>query len=161
VGLYITGLDNHLLQKHSLLQSNPHCRYVCCCLCLWGEAMSLNCGHQRIIVHPPGDTWAWREQRRNNIDRGTPDSSTRSLWQSYQHNHLVAYQEELAMNFALRSISFIFRMYFLHAVKSYDMGPMALLHLRRKVCCGFLSSLKIHCPRPGLNLRTLGQWQAR
>jgi hypothetical protein len=32
----------------------------------------------------------------------------------------------------------------LHAVKSYDMVPPALLHIRRKVCCGFLSPLKIH-----------------
>jgi hypothetical protein len=29
------------------------------------------------------------------------------------------------------------------AVKSYDMGPPALLHIRRKMCCGFLSPLKI------------------
>jgi len=39
---------------------------------------------------------------------------------------------------------FILASYFLHAVKSYDMGPTALLPLRRKVCCGFLSPLKIH-----------------
>jgi hypothetical protein len=31
------------------------------------------------------------------------------------------------------------------------MRPMALLALRRKACCGFLSLLKIHFPRPGLN----------
>jgi hypothetical protein len=31
-----------------------------------------------------------------------------------------------------------------HAVKSYDMGPPALLPVRRKVCCGCLSPLKIH-----------------
>jgi hypothetical protein len=30
----------------------------------------------------------------------------------------------------------------LHVVKSYDMGPAALLPIRRKVCCGFLSPLK-------------------
>jgi hypothetical protein len=30
------------------------------------------------------------------------------------------------------------------------MGPMALLPLRRKACCGFLSPMKIHRPRPGL-----------
>jgi hypothetical protein len=35
----------------------------------------------------------------------TLDSSTRVFWQSYQHSHLVARQEEVAkemMNFALR-----------------------------------------------------------
>jgi hypothetical protein len=32
----------------------------------------------------------------------------------------------------------------LHAVKSYDMGTSAVLSVRRKVCYGFLSPLKIH-----------------
>jgi hypothetical protein len=32
----------------------------------------------------------------------------------------------------------------LHAIKSYDVGPPALLSVRRKVCCGFLSPLKFH-----------------
>jgi hypothetical protein len=36
-----------------------------------------------------------------------------------------------------------FEVVFLNAVKSYDMGPTALLPFRRKVCCGFLSLLKI------------------
>jgi hypothetical protein len=44
----------------------------------------------------------------------------------------------------------------LHAIKSYDMGPTALFPLRRKSCDGFLSPLKIHRSRPGLNPRTLG-----
>jgi hypothetical protein len=35
------------------------------------------------------------------------------------------------------------------------MGPTSLLPLRRKSCYGFLSPLKIHRPRPGLNPRTL------
>jgi hypothetical protein len=36
------------------------------------------------------------------------------------------------------------------------MGPTALFPLQRKLCYGFLSSLKIHCPRPGLNPQTWG-----
>jgi hypothetical protein len=36
------------------------------------------------------------------------------------------------------------------------MGPTALLPLRRKLCYRFLSPLKIHRPRPGLNPQTLG-----
>jgi hypothetical protein len=32
----------------------------------------------------------------------------------------------------------------LRAVKSYDMGPPALLSIRREVCCGFVSPVKIH-----------------
>jgi hypothetical protein len=38
----------------------------------------------------------------------------------------------------------------LYAIKSYGMGPVALLHFRKKVCCGFL------LPRQGLNPQTLG-----
>jgi hypothetical protein len=38
----------------------------------------------------------------------------------------------------------------------YDMGPTALLPLRREWCSGFLSPLKIHRPRSGSNPRTLG-----
>jgi hypothetical protein len=51
-------------------------------------------------------------------------------------------------NVALQSILFILAHDFLHAVKSYDMGPLALLHLWRKVCWRFLSFLKIHCLEP-------------
>jgi hypothetical protein len=45
---------------------------------------------------------------------------------------------------------------FFYAVKSYDMGPTALLPFRRKSCFGFLLPLKIHRPWPGLNPRILG-----
>jgi hypothetical protein len=41
------------------------------------------------------------------------------------------------------------------------MGPTALLPFRRKACCGFLSPLKIHRPRPGLNPRSLRVIKAR
>ena len=36
----------------------------------------------------------------------------------------------------------------------YDMGPTALLPLRRKACWGFFRPLKIRWLRPGLNPRT-------
>jgi hypothetical protein len=45
-------------------------------------------------------------------------------------------------NLVLQIIFFILATDFLHAVKSYDMGPPALLLPRRKVFCGFLSPLK-------------------
>jgi hypothetical protein len=73
----------------------------------------------------------------------TPDSFTRALWQSCQLSHLVANQEELGEgsdDFSLQSIFIHTSKGFLHAVKSYDMGPTALLPLRRNVCCGFLLS---------------------
>jgi hypothetical protein len=56
-----------------------------------------------------------------------------------------------------RFISFYTSRVLQHAVKSYDMGPTALLLLRRKSCYGYLSPLKIHRPRPGLIRRTLGR----
>jgi hypothetical protein len=37
------------------------------------------------------------------------------------------------------------------------MGPTALLSFRRKKCYGFLSSLKIYRPRPGLNPQAFGK----
>jgi hypothetical protein len=48
----------------------------------------------------------------------------------------------------------------LSAVKSYDMGPPALLSIRRKVCCGFLSPLKIHRLGRALTRNLWVQWQA-
>jgi hypothetical protein len=43
---------------------------------------------------------------------------------------------------------FILRSDVLHAEKSYDMGPTALLPLWRKACCGFSSPLKIQRREP-------------
>jgi hypothetical protein len=40
------------------------------------------------------------------------------------------------------------------------MGPTALHILRIKVCCGFISPLKIHRPRLGLNPQTLGPMES-
>jgi hypothetical protein len=54
--------------------------------CRWSESMSLNCGHQRAYCSSPGYIWAWRTM----VEKETPDSSTRALWQSYQQIHLVA-----------------------------------------------------------------------
>jgi hypothetical protein len=36
---------------------------------------------------------------------------------------------------------------FFNMLNIYDMGPTALLPLRRKACCGFLSPLNIHRPQ--------------
>jgi hypothetical protein len=52
-------------------------------------------------------------------------------------------------------MSSILRRVVYHAVKSY-VWPTALLSLRKKACCGFLSPLKkIYRLRPGFNPRTL------
>jgi hypothetical protein len=39
---------------------------------------------------------------------------------------------------------FILASDFSHSIKSYNMGPPALLPLQTKACCGFLFPLKIH-----------------
>jgi hypothetical protein len=64
------------------------------------------------------------------------------------------YEKEI-MNLAVRSTFVRTKKGFLHAVKSYNMRPTALLPLRRNACCGFLSTLKVHRPRPGLNPQTV------
>jgi hypothetical protein len=75
---------------------------------------------------------------------------------SNQQRHLLAKHEKVSEKcpwiLPIR-ISFIPLWVFEHAVKSYDMEPKPLLNLRRKSCYGFLSPLKIHRPRPGLNQR--------
>jgi hypothetical protein len=43
-----------------------------------------------------------------------------------------------------KAFLFILACNFLHTINSY-MGPASLLPLQRKVCCGFLLPLKIHC----------------
>jgi hypothetical protein len=63
-------------------------------------------------------------------------------------------RREMSLNFFWQSISVIHRRDLLHVVKSYNTSPTALLPLWRKSCYGFLSPLKIHHPRPGLNSRT-------
>jgi hypothetical protein len=75
------------------------------------------------------------------------------------NRHPLAKQEELGENmaeFCLRDIPFHTRRNLWHDVKSYDMGPTALLPLRRKSCHGFLLPLKIHRPRPNMNPWNLG-----
>jgi hypothetical protein len=75
----------------------------------------------------------------------TPASSTIALWQTYWQSHLVATEGmgKRNENLALHSIFVIYASDFSRAVKSY-MRPLALLPLQRKVCCGFLSTIKIH-----------------
>jgi hypothetical protein len=70
--------------------------------------------------------------------------------------HLVANQKktwrEMAVECCLRSISFTLVGLF----SMYDVGPTALLPLRRQLCCVFLSPLKVRRSRLALNPRTFG-----
>jgi hypothetical protein len=93
----------------------------------------------------------------NDSDRGKVLIRPPELLGVPSSSHLVAKHEELwkeMMNFASRRTAFVHRSVLSHAVKSY-MGPITLLPLRRKEFQIFIA-FKIHCPRPGLNLRTLG-----
>jgi hypothetical protein len=121
-------------------------------LCLWTAATN------GPIVHPPGDIWAWRTMVEWHWQRKTPDLSTRVLRQFYQLRHLVVSKRNgrKEWEFSLEVFVFMLASDLLHAVKSYDMGPPALLPLQRKACCGFSVTLKNPSPWPGLNPRTLG-----
>jgi hypothetical protein len=102
--------------------------------------------------------WYMMEKHDEMISTGkAPNSSTRALWQSYLSPSSKSGGKGDVMNFALRCMSFILQRVLWH-VKSYNTGLRltALLPLWRKVCCGFLSPLKIHRPQPHLNLQTLG-----
>jgi hypothetical protein len=63
----------------------------------------------------------------------TGEISTRALWQSSQQSYLVANQEELGEG----NNKFDLRSDFLHTVKSYKIGPTALLSIRRNVPADF------------------------
>jgi hypothetical protein len=87
-----------------------------------------------------------------------PDSSTRAVWQlptDTSSREAGGTLQTKCMSFAY-DVSPIFCRFVKRAVKSYDMAPTALLSLRRESCYGFLSPLKIHRLRPGLNLWILG-----
>jgi hypothetical protein len=56
---------------------------------------------------------------------------------------------------ALQAFLFTLASDFLHAVKSYDMGPLALLPSEVKCAADFYRPLN-PLPRPGMNTRPLG-----
>jgi hypothetical protein len=63
------------------------------------------------------------------------------------------------MSSAFEVSLFMIQSDFLHAIKSYDTGPTALLSLRKKRAV-FLSPLKIHCLGRVLTHEPWIQWQA-
>jgi hypothetical protein len=86
-------------------------------------------------------------------------SSTRSLWKLPADTFSSEAGETWRRNSRwILPAKFLFHIcrVLWHAVNSYDMGPTALLPLRRKSCYGLLSPLKVYHLRSGLNPRTLG-----
>jgi hypothetical protein len=101
----------------------------------------------RSVVHPPGDTSAWRT-----MVELYPNSFTRALWQSYQHSNLVANQVELCernYEFCLNSKgSLTCRKISQHGVDVFTFPT-------NEVVLRIFIAPKIHHPRPGLNPRPL------
>jgi hypothetical protein len=102
--------------------------------CRWCETTGLLLISQAIYKH--GESW-W-----NDIDRG-------NSWFVHQSSLAVLPAESTSIKVVgtgLKKLTWpyevslsILRKSFARAVKSYDMGPTALLPLRRKACCGLLS----------------------
>jgi hypothetical protein len=103
-------------------------QWVCCSSPRWCMSMENHGGtltEEKILIRPP----------------------TTALWQSYQQSHVVASRRNGRRGWWICSCQvflFVPASDFLHVVKSYDMVPQALLPLRKKSCCGFLSLLKYH-----------------
>jgi hypothetical protein len=104
-----------------------------------------NRGHQRAYLFIPhviymsmGEPW-WDD------DAGRGKLLTH-LWQFYQQNNLGASRRNgrKEWQFYLASISFTLTSNFFTCRKTYDMGPLALLPIQSKVCCQFLSPLKVY-----------------
>jgi hypothetical protein len=112
------------------------------------------------IVHPPGDMWAWRAMVVVIPAGDNSWLSTRALWQSYQQRHL---EQGGGMDERVR-FCFISKMKYLKGSftsrEILRQGTSGLLPIRRKVCCGFLSPLKIHGHGPDWTRDPCVQWQA-
>jgi hypothetical protein len=79
------------------------------------------------VIYEHGEPW-WHD-----IDRGNSQFIYQGLGKgNYEFGHagyLCSY----------------FEVIFLHTIKSYNMGPTALLLLQRKAYCGFLLPLRMYC----------------
>jgi hypothetical protein len=113
-----------------------------------GETTSLRRGHQQAYFSSP----RWYMIMENHGEMMM--SAVGNCWIVYQSSLAILPWEPSGSvrrngrqkwGFCLARISFAFESdFFLRAVKSHDMVLPALLPLRRKLCCGFLSPLKIH-----------------
>jgi hypothetical protein len=100
------------------------------------------------VIYACGEPW-W-----NNVNRRKLLIRLQELSGNFTSSHLVASMRNGRRKLWIQPrevFLFILASDFLHATKSYDAGLPALLPLRRKACCGFLSPLKNPSPRPGLN----------
>jgi hypothetical protein len=68
-----------------------------CCSCRWGETVSLNCGHQRPIVHTPGNiNYEYEQPRWNDIDRGKQKNSKKTCPTATLSNTNLTWTDQVA-----------------------------------------------------------------
>jgi hypothetical protein len=119
-------------------------------LCRWGE-MSQNRSHKWAYGSSSGwyvsveESWLWRWCRLGKLLSRPPELSgsptSKDIWEQVR-----------GMDEGVRILQ--------HAIKSYDMRPPALFLIRSKMCCGFLSPLKIHRLGQVWTRDPWVQWQA-
>jgi hypothetical protein len=98
------------------------------------------------IIHLPGNIWAWKLWW-NNTDRGKILIGPSDFSGNHISSHPVAKRERLAKemtNLALWNIFFHALKGSLTCRKISRHGADGFTSLRRKMCCGFSSPLKIH-----------------
>jgi hypothetical protein len=112
----------------------------------------------RSIVNFPSDIWAWRSMM-DCYRQGKTLIRLPELSDNHTSSHLVAKQEELGEG----NDKFGFRSFLVHTYKWFFTCRKILRHGTdgfasppKEACGGFLSPLKTHHPRPGLNPRILG-----
>jgi hypothetical protein len=97
------------------------------------------------VIYEHGEPWWWYVHQGSLANLPAESSGSK--------------QEEWAKGMSIwpcKVFLFILQVIFLHTVKSYNMGPPALLLLRSKVCCGLFITRKSTSPRPGLKPQNLG-----
>jgi hypothetical protein len=124
----------------------------------WGETMSQNCGHRRAYCSSPGDMWAWRAM----VTMPAGDNS----WVVHQSSLAVLPAETYGASRGNRQRVRILPFQYLKYLKGSltcrkVLLPLALLPIQRKVCCGFLSPIKIHRLDRVWTHDSRAQWQAR
>jgi hypothetical protein len=104
-------------------------------------------------VHSPADIWAWITMvewySQGKLLILPPDRSL-AILPAKLSSSKTGENGEGHDKFSLTKYIFHTSKGSFHAITSHDMGPMALLPLRRKACWGFLS------PSPGFELANLG-----
>jgi hypothetical protein len=123
----------------------------------WGEIMSQNCGHQRAYCSSPG--WYVSMENSGDDDAGwgiTPDSSIRTLWQSYQQTHLGQLG---GIDKGVRILPIHYLRYFKGSFtcrKILRHGTSGLTSRPKEGVLRIFIALKNPSPRPSLNPRLLG-----